>query len=90
MGKTDHRQKKRNTPDLKRIPTRRHAMKSNINRRLMEVSAKQLKCNHALTGAAPANKMCPYCYQCATCPYDQMLEDTVHIYRGLTPVPALA
>jgi hypothetical protein len=65
-------------------------MRSNLNRRLMEVSAKQLKCNHALTGAAPANKMCPYCYQCATCPYDQMLDDTVHIYRGLTPVPARA
>ncbi len=57
--------------------------------KLLEVSAKQLRCNHALTGAAPANKLCPYCYQCETCPYDQMLEDMVHIYNGKA-VPARA
>jgi hypothetical protein len=32
-------------------------------------------CIHALTGRAPKPKMCVHNFECATCPFDQMLED---------------
>ncbi len=32
-------------------------------------------CVHALMGRAPKAKMCVNNYECATCPFDQMLED---------------
>jgi len=38
---------------------------------------KDLRCCHALTGAAPASKQCANWFNCASCEYDQMLEDTV-------------
>jgi len=36
-----------------------------------------IRCRHALTGGAPAYKKCANAYDCARCPYDQMLEDTL-------------
>lgn len=59
-------------------------MASRETNKLFEVTAKKLRCNHAITGLAPANKLCARCYDCATCPYDQMLEDMAPIYP--TPV----
>jgi len=50
-------------------------MERNQETRLFDVIAHQLHCVHALTGLAPAAKLCARCYDCATCPYDQMLED---------------
>ena len=50
-------------------------MQSRQNRRLFELTSGQLRCKHAISGNAPAVKMCAYCYECTTCPYDQMLED---------------
>lgn len=47
--------------------------------RLFELTTRQGKCRHASTGNAPAGKMCVYCYECARCPYDQMLEDMDHV-----------
>ena len=38
-----------------------------------------LRCRHALTGGAPASKMCAHNYECATCPYDQMLDDMMQM-----------
>ena len=38
-----------------------------------------LRCRHALTGGAPANKMCAHNYECATCSYDQMLDDMMQM-----------
>lgn len=32
-------------------------------------------CIHALTGRAPRAKMCVHNHECATCPFDQMLDD---------------
>jgi hypothetical protein len=32
-------------------------------------------CIHAITGRAPRTKMCVHGYECATCSFDQMLED---------------
>lgn len=54
--------------------------------KLKEVTSKQLRCNLALTGEAPDCKLCPYCYECATCPFDQMLDDMVPVFAG---VPSL-
>ncbi len=49
-------------------------------RRLFEPTPReQLRCRHALTGLAPASKMCGNWYDCGTCEYDQMLEDTAGI-----------
>ena len=50
-------------------------MERNQETRLFDVIAHQLHCVHALTGLAPAAKLCARCYDCATCPYDQMLDD---------------
>jgi hypothetical protein len=38
---------------------------------------KDLRCCHAITGDAPASKQCANWFNCASCEYDQMLEDTV-------------
>ena len=35
------------------------------------------RCRHALTGNAPAGKLCAHGYECGHCPYDQMLEDLI-------------
>jgi hypothetical protein len=55
-------------------------MKSTQIRRLFELTTRQMRCKHAITGAAPASKMCAYCYDCTRCPYDQMLEDMEGAY----------
>lgn len=34
-----------------------------------------LRCRHAVTGGAPANKLCANRYECSTCQYDQMYSD---------------
>jgi hypothetical protein len=44
----------------------------------------QLRCFHAVTGRAPEGKMCANNYECGRCPYDQMLDDTVHVGRRMT------
>jgi hypothetical protein len=33
------------------------------------------RCLHALTGRAPAHKLCAHNHQCGSCPYDQMLDE---------------
>ncbi len=45
-------------------------------------------CIHALTGRAPKLKMCVQNYECAACPFDQMLEDMtpVVLARKQTPI----
>jgi glycine cleavage system H lipoate-binding protein len=46
-----------------------------------------LRCRHALTGGAPAYKKCANAYDCARCPYDQMLEDTLEADHTLFGPP---
>jgi len=58
-------------------------MESMESRRLREVIAWQLRCKHAVSGSAPASKMCANCYDCAKCEYDQMLEDVNEVYEPL-------
>jgi len=55
-------------------------MKSTQIRRLFELTTRQMRCKHAISGSAPAAKMCAYCYECTRCPYDQMLEDMEWAY----------
>ena len=43
--------------------------------RVVEKAAVTQLCIHALTGRAPAAKMCAHGYECGSCPFDQMLED---------------
>ncbi len=43
--------------------------------RLVDRAADIQVCVHALTGRAPAAKMCAHSYECGSCPFDQMLED---------------
>jgi hypothetical protein len=50
-------------------------MESRETWRVVELTSRQGKCRHAVTGNAPAGKLCAYSYECARCPYDQMLED---------------
>ncbi len=57
-------------------------MKTTESLRLSELTATQGLCKHALTGHAPAGKLCANCYDCARCEYDQMLEDTQVEPRG--------
>jgi len=57
-------------------------MKTTESLRLSELTATQGLCKHALTGDAPAGKLCANCYECARCEYDQMLEDTPVSPRG--------
>lgn len=54
-------------------------MKTIESLRLSELTAAQGLCKHSLSGQAPAGKLCANCYDCATCEYDQMLEDTQSI-----------
>jgi glycine cleavage system H lipoate-binding protein len=50
-------------------------------------AAKELKCRHALTGGAPSAKRCAHGYDCARCPYDQMLDDTLEADHTLFGPP---
>jgi hypothetical protein len=47
--------------------------------RVFDLEAKDLLCNHALTGLAPTTKRCANNYDCGTCPFDQMLDDMAPI-----------
>jgi len=47
----------------------------------------ELRCRHALTGGAPASKMCARAYDCARCPYDQMLDDMMEADHTLFGPP---
>jgi hypothetical protein len=42
---------------------------------IVEPSTENPICIHALTGRAPRAKMCVHNHECATCPFDQMLDD---------------
>lgn len=46
-----------------------------------------LRCRHALTGGAPMSKLCANNFDCATCPYDQMLEETMQTDETLFGQP---
>lgn len=39
------------------------------------LAVNEMKCLHAVSGAAPEHKVCSNGYECGNCPYDQMLED---------------
>lgn len=52
--------------------------------RVVEKAADTLVCTHALTGRAPAAKMCAHGYDCGSCPFDQMLEDMAESRPHLT------
>jgi len=43
--------------------------------RIVDPSTENPICIHALTGRAPRAKMCVHNHECATCPFDQMLDD---------------
>lgn len=49
----------------------------------MHMLANQRKCRHMLSGRV-TYKLCGHGYDCARCPYDQMLEDTA-VMKQLTP-----
>ena len=40
-------------------------------------------CIHARAGRAPRTKLCVHNYECATCPFDQMLDDMVPVVHTL-------
>jgi len=48
----------------------------------LRLLVKDLKCRHMLSGRV-AYKLCAHGYNCARCPYDQMIEDS-----GMLPTPA--
>jgi len=48
---------------------------------------KDLRCCHAITGDAPASKQCANWFNCGSCEYDQMLQDTA---ETIEPVQARA
>ncbi|MEW6349413.1 MAG: hypothetical protein AB1646_10150 [Thermodesulfobacteriota bacterium] len=59
-------------------------------RRLFEPTPRQqLRCRHPLTGCAPESKLCANWYDCKTCEYDQMLEDTAPV-QEIVRTPAEA
>jgi len=51
------------------------------------VGRHDMRCRHALTGGAPMSKTCANNYDCGTCPYDQMLEDTMQTDHTLFGPP---
>ena len=46
---------------------------------IVDASADNPICIHAVTGRAPRAKMCVHNHECATCPFDQMLDDMVRV-----------
>jgi len=57
------------------------------NDRMFGLPAEDRRCRHALTGNAPPNKLCQNSFECGTCPYDQMLEDTSQVDHTLFGPP---
>ena len=56
---------------------------STKNNARIRLTAHQLKCRHMLSGRVD-HKLCAHSYNCAKCPYDQMIEDTGYA-PGLQP-----
>jgi hypothetical protein len=54
---------------------RRPVMATQQTSRVLNPVTENPICIHALTGRAPKPKMCVHNFECATCPFDQMLED---------------
>lgn len=52
------------------------------NPRSTELGQATMACRYALTGEAPATKLCGNYYDCSRCEYSQMLEDTAHLVEG--------
>ncbi|MEW6349414.1 MAG: glycine cleavage system protein H [Thermodesulfobacteriota bacterium] len=52
-----------------------------------KVGSRDLRCRHALTGGAPMSKMCANNYDCGTCSYDQMLDETMQTDHTLFGPP---
>ncbi|MEW6533848.1 MAG: hypothetical protein AB1473_23665 [Thermodesulfobacteriota bacterium] len=48
----------------------------------LNLAVQQLRCLHTLTGRAPQHKLCANGYDCATCPFDQMLDDMAQPERA--------
>lgn len=57
------------------------------NTKMFDLPGEEQRCRHALTGRAPQNKMCARNYECATCPYDQMLDDMIQVDHTLFGPP---
>lgn len=51
-------------------------MKTRTEIRLITVVGDRQLCTHALTGRAPVCKVCAHNYECGSCEFDQMLDDT--------------
>jgi glycine cleavage system H lipoate-binding protein len=49
--------------------------------------AQEQRCRHALTGRAPASKMCARNFECGECPFDQMLDDMIQVDHTLFGPP---
>ncbi len=45
--------------------------------KMIDLPTDRQGCRHALTGRAPAAKLCARSYQCGDCPFDQMMDDTI-------------
>ena len=62
-------------------------MKTRSEIRLITVVGDRQLCTHALTGRAPVCKLCAHNYECGSCEFDQMLEDTAAL-ASPRPQPA--
>ncbi len=51
------------------------------------LGSNDLRCRHAATGGAPPSKKCANNYDCARCPYDQMLDDMIQTDHTLFGPP---
>lgn len=64
----------RSTAGDQKNPRRPVMMTPQITRVVNQVTENAI-CLHAFAGRAPRAKMCVHNYECATCPFDQMLDD---------------
>ena len=65
----------------------REAAEAGWSSKMASLPGEDQRCRHALTGRAPQNKMCARNFECATCPYDQMLDDLIQIDHTLFGPP---
>lgn len=67
--------------EARRLGLKADAKKSHIvewREKMKKKQGLERKCRHSLTGRAPV-RLCPYDYECASCEFDQMLEDGLEL-----------
>jgi glycine cleavage system H lipoate-binding protein len=65
----------------------RESRNAGWNTKMLDLASDEQRCRHALTGRAPAIKLCARGWECGDCPFDQMLDNMIQVDHTLLGPP---